>query len=488
MPNLPVRTLLACAAAAALWLPAATTAHDWPSPRVQSPSAEPAWPGQLWAGPASGMPPAPTATDCRRPPQPFEVGDGLPRQPPQAAPADGVPEPRRRAEAMAAHSGKASMERLSKPAPAIAMAPPLPSAPPPAGAADSAHRAQTPTEPVTAGMVDDNADFGAYRSFQQRWGRQLPRALALHERVRLDVRDGLGRPLPDAQVEVWSGGRLQPLAARTDAAGRAWLMPQSDVAGSQFELRVSHGGARQAVRWPRGQPDALQVRLDGARSGPARLDLVFAIDATGSMADEIAKLRASMRAVAAQIAALPSAPALCYGLVAYRDRGDAFFVRGTDFTNDLDAFQRQLDQLEADGGGDYREAMAEALHTAVHRLSWRGEGTARLVVLLADAPPQPRVAGPHADQEARAALARGIKIHAVGASGLDREGELQMRQLAQATGGRFVFLTYANRHDPSSGPGRETVHAVRDYSVETLDKLLVRLVADEMAAWPSAGR
>jgi hypothetical protein len=28
------------------------------------------------------------------------------------------------------------------------------------------------------------------------------------------------------------------------------------------------------------------------------------------------------------------------------------------------------------------------------------------------------------------------------------------------------------------------VHDVRDYSVETLDKLIVRLVRDEMAAWP----
>ena len=32
--------------------------------------------------------------------------------------------------------------------------------------------------------------------------------------------------------------------------------------------------------------------------------------------------------------------------------------------------------------------------------------------------------------------------------------------------------------------GRETLHEVRNYSVETLDKLIVRLVREEMAAWP----
>jgi von Willebrand factor type A domain len=244
----------------------------------------------------------------------------------------------------------------------------------------------------------------------------------------------------------------------------------------------------QTVRWQRGQPDALQVRLDAPAPARARLDLVFVIDATGSMGDEIDKLKRSMREVADRIAAWPGlvqAPDLCFGLVAYRDRGDAFFVRGADLTNDLAAFQAELGALHAGGGGDYPEAMAEALHTAVHRLSWRGEGTARLVVLLADAPPQRRPEGPHLDHEARAALARGIKIVSVGASGLDREGELAMRLAAQATGGRFVFLTYANRHDPASGPGRETVHEVQNYSVETLDKLIVRLVGEELAAWPA---
>ena len=72
----------------------------------------------------------------------------------------------------------------------------------------------------------------------------------------------------------------------------------------------------------------------------------------------------------------------------------------------------------------------------------------------------------------------------VGASGLDRVGEMAMRQMAQFTGGRFVFLTYANASDPSAGPGRQTTHEVENYSVETLDRLIVRLVREEMARWP----
>jgi hypothetical protein len=113
-----------------------------------------------------------------------------------------------------------------------------------------------------------------------------------------------------------------------------------------------------------------------------------------------------------------------------------------------------------------------------------------MVILLADAPPHLDYGGPQYDQEMLAALGKGIKLFAVGASGLDRQGEYIQRQMAQYTGGRFVFLTYADATRPgTSGPGRETSHDVRDYSVDTLDRLIVRLVTEELAQAgnPSAG-
>ena len=70
----------------------------------------------------------------------------------------------------------------------------------------------------------------------------------------------------------------------------------------------------------------------------------------------------------------------------------------------------------------------------------------------------------------------------MGASGLNQQGEYIQRQIAQYTGGRFVFLTYADAQRPASGPGRETVHDVRNYSVDTLDRLIVRLVREELGA------
>jgi hypothetical protein len=147
-----------------------------------------------------------------------------------------------------------------------------------------------------------------------------------------------------------------------------------------------------------------------------------------------------------------------------------------------------LNALQAGGGGDYPEAMNEALNDTVHNLSWRGNGTTRLVFLLADAPPHLDDGGPQYDNDMLAALGKGIKIFGVGASGLDKQGEFVQRQIAQYTGGRFVFLTYANANQPASGPGRETVHDVKNYSVDTLDRLIVRLVREELAQRPVPDR
>jgi hypothetical protein len=513
MPNLKRRaaplalaflcSLAAAHALASEWLSPAPGSARPSGPRDDAPQEmRAAWPGLIWAGPQAGPPPAPGATNCRRAPERFEV-DGPPGYPPMArgrgAGAGGVrgalgdrllaaPAPGRAEAAADAASEKSALARRDAPAapppfaeaaagkrpPATALVPPQP-APSPRRPADEA---------VAAGMVDDNADFGEFLAYRARWPQLAKRELAVADRVRLEVRDAAGRPVPDAVVAVYGGGRAQPLWARTDAGGRAWLMPQPDMAGELFEVQVSKGGSSTRVLWRRGQKDGLQARLDGSTPQPARLDLAFLVDATGSMGDEIDKLKRSMRAIAQQIAELPSRPELCLALVAYRDRGDAFFIRGVDFSNDLAGFQAALAQLQADGGGDYPEAMNEALHTAVHRLSWRGDGTARMVVLVADAPPHLDYGAPHYDEDLRGALARGIKVFSVGASGLDAQGEYVMRQAAQFTGGRFVFLTYADAARPSSGPGRETSHDVRNYSVETLDRLVVRLVSEEMAQWP----
>ena len=464
------------------------------------------FPGQ-WREPVVAVKPkfqAPSATHCARPVQTREIpGQSVQQQSAREPYGYGYDR----------HAKSAAPEALRREAPAAAAAP-APAAPPRMADALSAETRSTPGFPapvfpspgiapqsqptqrpqpvdpaVTAGVVDDNADFSAYLQFRNRT-RVEHRPRDIRERYLLQVRDGRGRGVADAEVAVQAPSG-QAMWARTDTAGRAWLHPNAfDSSGSPYyEVLVRKNGLMTAGSLQRGQKSAVEVQLDARPAeSRARLDLVFLIDATGSMADEIDKLKATLRTITSQLAGLPSRPDLCLGLVAYRDKGDAFMVRSHDFTDDVDGFLHSaLNPLHAAGGGDYPEAMNEALHETVHNLSWRGEGATRMVVLLADAPPHLDYGGPYYDDDMMAALGKGIKVFSVGASGLSKQGEYIQRQIAQYTGGRFVFLTYADARNPGSGPGRDTVHDVRNYSVDTLDRLIVRLVADELGKLGTGG-
>ena len=457
-----------------------------------------------WAKPAlqvAQMEPnfqAPSATHCARPVQTHETpGTGNIAQLERRRLSEGVPDASvaaaptgasRRPASPAAASAKAygsSASELAAVSPSVVDAVPAPRV----DIKQPSQAARPANEPVTAGMVDDNADFNEYLNFRGRT-QVTHRDRDISMRYLLQVRDARGTVVPDAEVAVQapSGATMW---ARTDAGGRAWLHPNAfDTSQSQmYEVTVRKNGRQSTAFLQRGQKNAVDVVLarPGAAPARARLDLVFLIDATGSMGDEIGKLKTTLRTIADEVARLPSRPDTCFGLVAYRDRTDDFVVRRHDFTNDLNAFQGALDALQATGGGDYPEAMNEALAETVHQLSWRGTGATRLVVLLADAPPHLDYGGPQYDDSMVAALGKGIKVFSVGASGLDKQGEYIQRQIAQYTGGRFVFLTYKEASNPASGPGAQTVHDVGNYSVQTLDRLIVRLVSEELGKLPAAG-
>lgn len=483
----PTVALIAVLAACAAVLPepaahaAAPTHATWPPPWQDAPPGD------------DGVPhfEPPSASHCRRAPATREVPGGG-GQGGRGWPGDGY-EPHRGAGAAvgglrredAAKSEPPALSSLHDRARETEERPAASPPPAPQQGGDLMAPRQRPIgETVTAGMVDDNADFGAYLAYRERQ-RGLPvREREVAERHLLEVTDAFGRPVHDAEVAVQRAGRREPVMwARTDTAGRVWLHPRAFGAGGvrTLGIAVRKGGATARATLARDDRAALQVRLDSAAPAPRpRLDLVFLVDATGSMGDEIAKLKSSMRAIAQQIAQLPGQPDTCFGLVAYRDRGDAFLTRTHDFTDDLDAFQNVLGRVQAGGGGDTPEALNEALHQVVHGLAWRADA-ARLVVLVADAPPHLDYGGPQYDQDMQAALAKGIKLFAVGASGLDPVGEYVFRQIAQYAAGRFVFLTYRDASDPGSGPGTQTPHDVGHYSVQTLDRLIVRLVGEEMA-------
>ena len=178
---------------------------------------------------------------------------------------------------------------------------------------------------------------------------------------------------------------------------------------------------------------------------------------------------------------------VCVNVTAYRDVYDNYVLKGIDFTSNLGAVQDFVNGLSANGGGDEPEALNQALDHVVNKLAWRKQdNVVRSVMLITDAPPKMDTAPVFYDNSMLAAGARGVRVHSVGTSELNTDGgELVLRQVAQYTGGKFVFLTYKDAANPSRGAGDATVHDVQNYSVNTLDDLLLRLIKDDLGVKPA---
>ncbi|MBC6935302.1 MAG: VWA domain-containing protein [Chloroflexi bacterium] len=352
--------------------------------------------------------------------------------------------------------------------------------------------------PLSAGEINDNARWDDYLLYRRNFLAQY--AGVVHDvdvsgRQIIVVADEEGLPVLGARVQVYAGQRLVS-DSRTYATGQTLFFPSArpEAQNAQsFRVVVSKGEiARQFTLDPQRGP-VWTITLAQAERAAARLDVLFLLDATGSMGDEIAQLQNNILNISSQIADRLRNADVRYGLVTYRDRGDAYVTQTTDFTPEVSQFQASLNTVRADGGGDNPESLNEALHKAVHNVSWRGDDTVKLIFLVADAPP-------HLDypndydyaQEMVAAAQRGIKIHPIASSGLTSDGEFIFRQIAQYTMGHFIFLTYEQGVPGTPGESRPDLHVGEaadpqtgqqgDYTVERLADLVLRLIMDEMAA------
>src|SRR5438552_6665382 len=82
-----------------------------------------------------------------------------------------------------------------------------------------------------------------------------------------------------------------------------------------------------------------------------RVEVVFCLDTTGSMGGLIKAAKDKIWSICNQIAGGKPTPQLRVGLVAYRDRGDAYVTKVFDLTDDLDAVYTNLMAFKAEGGG-----------------------------------------------------------------------------------------------------------------------------------------
>nr|WP_294926613.1 vWA domain-containing protein [uncultured Flavobacterium sp.] len=207
-----------------------------------------------------------------------------------------------------------------------------------------------------------------------------------------------------------------------------------------------------------------------------KIDIAFMVDATGSMGDEIDYLKEELTDVISKVKRNNQGTTINMGAVFYRDKGEDYVTKISDFSTDIDDTIGFIKEQSAEAGGDFPEAVETALSKSINDLEWSENATSRILFLVLDAPPH------YDDQiisEIHSLIAeaskKGIRIIPITASGIDKETEFLMRYMAIATNGTYVFITN------DSGIGNDhLVASVGNYQVEFLNKLMERLINESL--------
>lgn len=351
----------------------------------------------------------------------------------------------------------------------------------PSGFAPERDRGSPQSGQLTAGEHDDllNPELyanyvAAFQSGQQMVG--VPR-VDTGRVLTVVAQDRAGRPIPFARVTLTCADG-NSLSLSTLADGSVAFFPALDRLGSRVRLSVAAPGrAASPARFVSisSEPGAQRqsVTLAAPAAAIAKFDLAVVVDVTGSMGDELEYLKSELRSILDALKRGHPGLDIRLSLVAYRDEGDEFVTRTFPFTPSLGQMQTSLRAQSAGGGGDYPEAMDQALARAVGQ-GWRPDAVKSLL-LVADAPPHDENIG-KTWRAVEAARAKRIQIVPVAASGVGDTAEYIMRAMAAATQSRYIFLT-----DDSGIGNPHAPPAIDCYLVTRLDTMVRRVLDSQIS-------
>jgi hypothetical protein len=239
------------------------------------------------------------------------------------------------------------------------------------------------------------------------------------------------------------------------------------------EVKTRNGYVRAGTATP-GNPLPIIANVPGEATDLNTLDMMFVIDATGSMGDELNYIKRELEDVIDRVRETSSDELqVRLSCNVYRDQGDEYVVRSFPFNESSFEVVGQLRDQQAGGGGDTPEAVEEALEDAINAHQWSGSARARLLFLVLDAPPHytpDRIQKLH--DLARQAAAKGIRIVPIASSGIDKETEFLLRFFSIYTEGTYLFLT-----DDSGIGGSHMKPTIGRYDVQYLNDLMVKVIA-----------
>ena len=232
------------------------------------------------------------------------------------------------------------------------------------------------------------------------------------------------------------------------------------------------GGKGVGFHFSRG--DALGRRSFAGFGG---LDLVFVIDTTGSMADDIAKVKESAAKIVDEVKGV--VPSFRIGIVDYRDHpgagGDAGDYPSRTvlaMTSDTAAILAGINSLTVAGGGDLPESVYSGVNHAISMKDglgqWRGGDNRKVVLLFGDAAPhEPEAVTGYTKYQVATAAYNADPVDVFGVVvGDDADAVAAFDTVSAASGGRLLRAATA---DDVVGAVLEAVTAIVDAGNSGID-------------------
>ena len=127
---------------------------------------------------------------------------------------------------------------------------------------------------------------------------------------------------------------------------------------------------------------------DSTLKAKPKMQIVFALDATGSMSGLMTAAKDKIWSIINSLNQTDPMPEIQVGLVFYRDKGEAFITKIIPLTDSMDFVYAELMKMQAVGGGDGPESVNKGLYDAVQAINWnRDTSTYKAIFLVGDYEP-----------------------------------------------------------------------------------------------------
>jgi len=331
---------------------------------------------------------------------------------------------------------------------------------------------------LTAGEIDDfqkwelwtDISKNEFNLYQNKW------KIYPNKRILVQVNNTYF-PAIGAHVKLLANDSIV-WESRTDNTGKAelWLDFFNDSntnANNNLSLSVSYQNETQTSNEVKIFKEGINVfKFNSICATPENLDVVMLVDATGSMKDEINYLKVELNDVIQRIKKGNPALNMRLGSIFYRDFKQEYLTKISPISEDIDLGIDFIKEQYARDGGDYPEAIDIALEHAIDSLEWSKNALAKIIFIVADAPPHHQANNlERISKYLKLSAKKGIRIVPVTASGIRKDSEFLYRSFALASNGNYVYIT------DDSGVGKKHLKPSTDkIDVKLLNNLLVKIV------------